>query len=109
MKNRKESLQHTSNVLQVRFICVIPIDLFHNLLHTPGSTYTYVLKQLWSSLNEIDSIEMIQVACLQLPKGFISIFIPLVVLCKMKVRSVVFDRCEITVMHFKFIPCDTNE
>ena len=37
--------------------------------------------------------------------GVITIFIPLVVLC----RPVIYDIREITVMRFKFIPCDTDE
>ena len=30
--------------IQVRFICFIPSDLFHKLLHTPESIYTFALK-----------------------------------------------------------------
>ena len=54
-------------VVQVRFICVISIDLFHKILHASGSIYTTALKQL-RSLIDIDGIEMSQVSCRQLPK-----------------------------------------
>ena len=47
--------------IQVRFISFIPIDLFHKLLHTPGSIYTFALKQL-RSLIVIDRNEMSQTA-----------------------------------------------
>ena len=41
--------------------------------------------------------------------GFNSIFIPIVDLRMLTVRSVIFDICEISVLLFTFIPCDTDE
>ena len=46
---------------------LIPIDMFHKLLHTPGSICTFARNQL-KFLNVIDGIEMSQVSCHQLPK-----------------------------------------
>ena len=41
--------------------------------------------------------------------GFISIFVPLVILSMLTVSAVIFDICEIAVMRVKFIPCDMVE
>ena len=55
------------DTVQICFRSFIPSDLFHQLLHTPESIYTFSLKQL-KSLNETDSNEMSQVLCPQLHK-----------------------------------------
>ena len=46
--------------VQVRVISFIPSDLFHKLLHTPGSINAFVLKQLRSLNATADNNETCQ-------------------------------------------------
>ena len=43
-------------VYRFRFISFIPIDLFHKLLHAPGSVHPFALKEQ-RSLNDIDGLK----------------------------------------------------
>ena len=58
------------DTVQICFRSFIPSDLFHQLLHTPESIYTFSLKQL-KSVNETDGNEMSQVLCPQLHKQWL--------------------------------------
>ena len=54
-------------------------------------------------VNAIDSIEMDQVSCLQQPKQVL-----LASVSHWIVRQVLFEICEITVICFRCITCDTD-
>ena len=91
------------NYIQVRFIRLIPIDLFRNCLHTPETIYAFFRKQL-RSLDAIFNSEMSSAK----ETGLSCLFLPLVILYMLTVMPVITDISKIAAMHFKFISCDTD-